>query len=296
MSDITTITECVTVHADFLGKKSVQLPLVAIPDTKPGDQFFHCVVSNWNIHRLLVADRFVTIFGSRQKAISMTDVLDTLKTLKDDAWQRQVAQSCGDSAIQRYTRGEKRAKLLRFDTTVAIAAPQFSGVGSVRLVVGLSKPSLGLVMLLTPEAIEYLRNAVSAQLEAGGSRSSDRRNVRNAMPDIDRIDTQVHNLSWSYKKNKFRATFFEEKADGNTKRRRQCLTESKELAMTFVTTGIRPRPARRTSLPIDLPDGLVSHARRTSLPGSDDDGAASSEPSAAEDENAASCSDMDDRV
>ena len=188
--------------------------------------------------------------------------------------------------------GETRAKLLRFETTVAITAPQFSGVGSVSLVVRLNKPSLGLVMLLTPEAIEYLRNAVSAQLEAGGSRSSDRRNVRYALPDIDRIDTQVHNLSWSYKKNKFRATFFEEKADGSTKRR-QFLTESKELAMTFVTTGIRPRPARRTSLPIDLPDGRKTHARR---PESDDDGAASSERSAAEDENAASCSDMDDRV
>ena len=287
MSNITIITECVTVHADFLGKKSVQLPLVAVPDSKPGDQFFHCVVSNWNIHRLLVADRFVTIFGSRQKALSMTDILNTLKTMKDDAWQRQVAESCGESAIQRYTRGEKRAKLLQFETTVAITAPEFSGVESVRLEVRLSKPSLGLVMLLTPVAIEYLRNAVSAQLEAGGSRSTERRAARYALPELDRIDTQVHNLSWSYSKNKFRATFFEEKADGSTKRR-QFLTDKKELAMTFVETGIRPN--RRTSLPVDLPD---RHGRPWS---DDDDDAASSEPSAAEGENAASCSDMDARV
>jgi len=286
MSDITIITECVTVHADFLGKKSVQLPLVAVPDSKPGEQFFHCIPSNWRIHRLLVADRFVTVFGSRQKALSKTDILATLKTLKDEAWQRQVEESCGDAEVQRYTRGDKRAKVLRFETTVAIAAPSLAdGEARVMLVVGLSKPSLGLVMLLTPGAIEYLRNAVSAQLEAGGSRSSDRRNARYELPDIDRVDTQAPNLSWSYEKNKFRATFFKEKEDGSTKRC-QFLTESKDLAMTFVRTGNRPE--KRTSLPAGLPG---RHGRASS----DDGDAASPEPSAAEDEDAVSCSDRDDQ-
>ena len=293
MANITIITEVVTVKADFLRNvDGVQLPLVAVPESKPGEQFFHCMSSNWKIHGLLVADRFVDIFGSRQKALSKTDVLKTLKTLKDDEWHRQVAESCGESAIQRYTRGEKRAKLLQFESTVVIAAPQFSGVESVRLVFALNKPAVGLVMLLTPEAIEYLRNAVSAQLEAGGSRSSEQRSARCGLPDIDRVDTQVPNLTWSYTKNKFRATYWEEKEDGS-KKRCQFLTESKDLAMTFVKTGTRPD--RRTSLPgrqTTLPFALShKHGR----PSSDDDGAASSEPSAAEDEDAAYCSDRDDQ-
>ena len=134
-------------------------------------------------------------------------------------------------------------------------------------------------MLLTPEAIEYLRNVVSAQLDAGGSRSSDRRKARYELPDIDRVDTQVPNLSWSYEKNKFRATFFKEKEDGSTKRC-QFLTESKDLAMTFVKTGIRPE--KRTSR--KRKGESVALERK------------SPEPSEAEDENAASCSDMDDRA
>ena len=65
MSNISIITECVTIQADFLGKNPVQLPLATVSNTKPGEQFFHCVPSNWKLHRLLVADRFVRLFGSR---------------------------------------------------------------------------------------------------------------------------------------------------------------------------------------------------------------------------------------
>ena len=139
-------------------------------------------------------------------------------------------------------------------------------------------------MLLTPAALEYLRNVVPAQLDAGGMISASS-HVRTNMAVVDRVDTEVPNLFWSYGKNKFRAFFYTVNADG-TKKKSEFHTESKDLAMTFVNTGIRPR--KRMSLPIDVPD-------RRGRAGSDDGDAASPEPPEAEDEDEASCSANDDR-
>ena len=153
-----------------------------------------CIATNTQLHRLLVEDRFVTFFGSRDAALRKTDILQTLKALEDDEWKRLVTEGCGHSTVaERYTRGQKRTKVLAFDTTVPIVAPQVSTIESVTLIVECSKPGVGLVMLLTPEALEYLRNAVTAQLDAGGMVST-RSHVRSNLSVVDRVDTDVPNL------------------------------------------------------------------------------------------------------
>ena len=283
MSKISFSTSVVSVHADFL-KAPLQLALVAVANTQPDEKYFHCVHKNAQIHRLLVEERFVTVFGSSARALRKSDILKTLKQLKDDEWNRKVKEECGHSRVaERYTRGTKRSKVLTFDATVPIVAPRVSAVESMTLMVVCSKPGCGLVMLLTPEVIEYLRNVVSAQLDAGGISTSS--HVRANLAVVDRVDTEVEHLYWSYAKNKFRAVFYTVDADGS-KKRKELLTESKDLAVTFVNTGIRP--------PKGMPPAHVVGCRCNACRSrrSDD---ASPEPPEAEDEDEASSSGNDDR-
>ena len=101
---------------------------------------------------------------------------------------------------------------------------------------------------------------------------------------VDRVDTEVPNLFWSYTKNEFRAIFVTEEEDGSTKQS-EFLTESKDLAMTFVKTGIRPQkiwPAHMVGCRCST---CRNRKRDDALPA----------PPVAEDEDAASCSGSDDR-
>ena len=92
-------------------------------------------------------------------------------------------------------------------------------------------------MKLTSEALEYLRDVVTAQLLAGGCEG--RPHVRTKMPLDDRVNTTVPNLSWSYKKQMHRALFHSQDADGKKRRRQNFYTESMERAMAFFETGVR---------------------------------------------------------
>ena len=167
-----------------------------------------------------------------------TDILKTLKQLKDDEWSKQLAALNYAAAKRRYTKGAMRAKVLAFSPTVSIVAPRVSTVASITMIVGLNKPTKGLTMLLSPETLEYLRNVVSAQLDMGGS--STIAHVRNNMDVADRVDTDVPNLFWSYRLKKYRAVFYPPEEGGNKKQRREYLTESKESATAFAETGARP--------------------------------------------------------
>ena len=193
MSNIRITTDILIVRADFL-KRTLQLAPVDVPNTKPDEKYVRCIATNTELHRLLVEDRFVAFFGSRDVALRKTDILRTLKALKDDEWKRLVKERCGHSTVaERYIRGQKRTKVLAFDTTVPIVTPRVSTIESVTLIVECSKPGVGLVMLLTPEALEYLRNVVTAQLDAGGMVST-RSHVRSNLSVVDRVDTGVQNV------------------------------------------------------------------------------------------------------
>jgi len=112
-----------------------------------------------------------------------------------------------------------------------------STVGSKTLMVQLNAPNKGLVMLLTSEALAYLRDVVSVQLDYGGAVAT--AHVRATMSKDDRVDTGEDNLYWSYMKKRYRATFNPPDQDGIKQPRREYFTKSRDLAMTFVRTGVK---------------------------------------------------------
>jgi hypothetical protein len=226
--------DIVRVDADFL-RRSVKLPVVQVENS--AGLFFRCISSNTALHRLVVADTYVALIGSAAAALRRTEIMKTLKQLKDDDWSKQLATLNYNESTRRYTRGI-RAQALSFSPTVSIVAPRASNVESITVTVELSKPTKGLVMLLKPEHIEYLRNVVSAQLDIG--MSSTLAHVRTRMDAANRVDTGVQNLTWSYRLNKYRAVFYPPDGRGNKRQRCEYLTESRESAATFVETGIRP--------------------------------------------------------
>ena len=143
----------------------------------------------------------------------------------------------GVGGFNRLSRGRWRAKVLSFPTTVAIAAPEVSTVESETLMVQLTPPNKGLVMLLTSETLEYLRNVVSEQLGTGGC--PDTGHVRTNMHKDDRVTTNVMNLFWSYRLSNYRAVFFQSDVNGAKRRRLEFWTRSKPSAIAFTETGDR---------------------------------------------------------
>ena len=226
-------SQVVCVYASFR-KDAVKLPLVQVHGTPSGDKYFQCICTNHHLKTLIVEDRFIRAYGSVAKALCNTDILKQLKQLKDNAWQRQTEAVVGANRRQR---GKWRAKLLAFPATVGIVAPVISTVESKTLMVQLSQPNCGLVMLLTSEALEYLRGAVSAQLDHGGAIVT--AHVRTNMKPDDRVDTGADNLYWSYRRKQYRAAFNPPDQDGIRQPRREYFTKSRGLAMTFVRTGVK---------------------------------------------------------
>ena len=139
--------------------------------------------------------------------------------------------------ILRYTVPEHRATILSMPATVEIVAPQVLTVESRPLTVALNKTSQGLVMELTSEGIECLRAVVTAQLLDGGC--AGKPHARTKIPHGDRVNTSVPNLSRSYTKQRYRAVFHPQDADGKKRRRQNFYTESMGRAMVFVETGDR---------------------------------------------------------
>ena len=134
-------------------------------------------------------------------------------------------------------KGKWRAKVLAFPASVAIVAPMVSTVGSKTLMVHLTNPKNGLVMLLTSEALAYLRDVVTVQLDYGGAVAT--AHVRTNMSTDDLVDTGEDNLYWSYMIKRYRARCNPPDQDGIKQPRREYYTESKVLAMTFVRTGVK---------------------------------------------------------
>ena len=92
-------------------------------------------------------------------------------------------------------------------------------------------------MLLTSEALAYLRAVVTVQLDNGGSVGT--AHVRTNMSEDDRVETGVENLYWSYVRKQYRAMFDPPETDGIKQPRRQYYTDDKAHAMTFVRTGVK---------------------------------------------------------
>ena len=236
MATFSITPDVMSVNAAFLDIPA-QLPLVAVANACEHDNYFHCVSKNTALHRLLVDEQFAKVFGTLKDALRKSDILKTLKALKDAEWANQVQASCDKMKDPRYTTRTNRATILSLPATVAIVAPQVLTVESKTLIVVLNAATKCVVMLLPSEALEYLRDVATAQLLIGGCQAVS--HVRTNMSAADRVDTTVANLYWSYKKRSFRAVFHPPDEDGKKQRRREYYTESRRRALTFVETGVR---------------------------------------------------------
>ena len=239
MATFTITTQATFAHAAFL-KEPVKLALVQVDNVDT--PYFHCVKTNMALCRLLVPEQH----GKTDAAMRRTDILQTLKKLKDVEWDKKCESMRYTPDHRRYTQKHVRPTILVFPSTVEIVAPQVGDVESMTMTVALNKPRMGVVMLLSPQVLEYLRSVVSIQLATGVNNTI--AHVRNSIGDANRVDTGILNLFWAYDKEKFRAIFFPVDANGKQKRRTQFHTESIEEATKFVETGIRPKRIKVASV------------------------------------------------
>jgi hypothetical protein len=242
MSMFSVTSGVVKVDVEFL-KHPVQLPLVDVDGV--AGQCFRCVGSNTSLHRLLVTQHYAKLHGSATVALRKTDILKTLKQLKDNEWSKALEALNYNPEIRRYSTS-MRTKVCKFPSTVEIVAPQVGDVESMTMTVALNKPRMGVVMLLSPQVLEYLRSVVSIQLATGVDKTI--AHVRNSIGDANRVDTGIANVFWAYDKEKFRAIFFPADANGKQKRRTQFHRASIEEATKFVETGIRPKRIKVASV------------------------------------------------
>ena len=106
MATFSITPEAMSVNAAFLDRP-VQLPLVAVANA--GEHYiFHCVNKYTALHRLLVDEQFAQVFVTLKAALRKSDILKTLKALKDAEWAKQVQTSCGWMKTPRYTRESNR--------------------------------------------------------------------------------------------------------------------------------------------------------------------------------------------
>ena len=241
MSQFTITSEVASINAGFL-TNPVQLRLVAVPNADAADRYFACCSSNEDLPRLLVDSRFKGPFGSLKKAMRRTDILKTLKDMKDAEWHtRRERHAKRPWSAGRYTLMQNRAKVLAFPSVIDIVAPSVGSVEGIPLRVQLAHAGHGLVVKLTPAVLDYLRAAMTEQLEHGGCSTAV--HVRTKMDPDDRVDTGVTNLSWSYKRKKYRAIFKPTAEDGTRAKRQHLMTECRASAIKFIETGERPATA-----------------------------------------------------
>ena len=233
--------EVVSINGPFLNKPQ-KLGLVTVPEAPDGHMFFQCVTTNPVMKQLLVDNRFIPIFDTRAKALRKTSILGTLQKMKNNKWQNHVDRLFIREKQTRYTIPATKAKVLSFPRFTDIDAPKTMTVDSITVTVCLSKPGEGLVMRLTPEVLQYLRAVVTEQLELGGCSTIAR--PRPSMGGVDRVNTGVPNLFWSYRKGKYRARHHPVTGDdGQTPRRMEFLTKSRRRALLFIETGDRGKPS-----------------------------------------------------
>ena len=232
--------EVVSINAPFLNKPQ-KLGLVTVPEALDGHMFFQCVTTNPVMKQLLVDNRFLPIFKTRAEALRKTSILGTLKILKNTKWQEHVHRLAIREKQLRYTIPATKAKVLAFPRFIDIEAPMANTVNSITMTVCLSKPGEGLVMRLTPAVLQYLRAVVTEQLELGGCSTIAR--PLSSMGGVDRVNTGVPNLFWTYRNGgKYRARHVAGD-DGKVPRRTEFVTKSRRRAIAFIETGDRGEPS-----------------------------------------------------
>jgi hypothetical protein len=188
----TFVDDMVKVHAEAL-PAPVLLPIKEIE----GSRFFQCAKSSNALKRLLLSG---TVYGKPSTyatALPCTDILETLKTLKDNEFDKAVPIIHGRR--RRYSDREVNVVVLSLPETCTIQAPTINDVDGIHMKVELSKPSMGLWVELKSENIEYMRKSIISQLSEG--LVVRRIHKRSQLDEPDRVDTTVKNVFWPYERN-----------------------------------------------------------------------------------------------
>ena len=235
MQDIKFNSRSVTVTANFLATP-IELPLVIVDNAPADDKYVHVTSKNGQVPRLLVADRFLPYFPSRLKALRSTNILRTLKDLKEQEWNKHVETITKKPWKQgRYKDTAVRPQLNRLPTVIDITTPPTPTLESMTFTVRLNRPSHGLILKVTPTIIGYLRDVVTEELD-----SRENTPVRHRAAAENRVVTGVKYLTWSYSKKMYRALHQPAaSADGTKLPKIQWLTTCKESAIQFIETGAK---------------------------------------------------------
>ena len=123
MSDIQFHSSSISVRAGLLANP-IELPLVCVDNADPTFNFVQCVAKNGALTRLLVDDRFLESFASKDIALRSSNILRTLKELKDAEWNKHVDGIDKPKWKQgRHTVSGVRPKVVAFPTRIDITAP-----------------------------------------------------------------------------------------------------------------------------------------------------------------------------
>jgi hypothetical protein len=212
------------------------------------------------LKRLLLSG---TVYGASaaqySKALPCTDILERLKALKDKEFEKSVPIAQGRR--RRYSNREVKVVVLSLPETCTIQAHIINDVDGIQMKVELCKPSKGFWVELKSENIEYIRKSVLSQLSEGDV--TRRTHKRSQLDELDRVDTCVKNVFWSYERNMYRAVFVDD--DDTTKKPSTMYTSSKDDAVQFAMTGKRPRAHIHGESGVDG-DDEVHEARDESFP------------------------------
>ena len=271
MQDIKFHSRSVTVTANFLSTP-IELPLVIVDNASASDRYVLVSSKNGQVPRLLVADRFLDHFASRLKALRNTNILRTLKDLKEREWNSHVETIEKKPWKQgRYKDKVVRPYINKFPTVIDITSPRTPTLDSMTFTVRLNKPKNGLILKVTPTIIAYLRAVVTEELDSRENRPV--RHPRSAVAAENRVVTGVKFLTWSYSKKMYRALHQPAvSADGTKLPKTQWFTTCKESAIQFIATGAKTQaPVVGDDIHSFDDQAHLSSGASGSCPGSDGD-------------------------
>ena len=271
MQDIKFHSRSVTVTANFL-PTPIELPLVIVDNVSASDRYVLGSSNNGQLARLLVANRFLDQFTSRLKALRSTNILRTLKDLKETEWNKHNETIPKKPWKQgRYKDITVRPQINKFPTVIDITPPRTPTLESMTFTVRLNKPNHGLILKVTPTIIAYLRAVVTEELDS--RENTPVRHPRSAVAAENRVVTGVKFLTWSHSKEMYRALHQPaDSADGTKLPKTQWLTTCKESAIQFIETGAKTQaPVVDDDIHSSDDQAQLSSGASGSCPGSDGD-------------------------
>lgn len=204
---------------------SLSQPLVFDFVELDGVKCIHVAKTDTRWKRLLLSG---SNFDAEYKtALTRTDVIEQINTVKGTEFVGKL----GNPDAHRWTSKRLKAKVLGLPEIATITTPNVCGVSGVPMRVALNAHNRPLMIELTTANLDYIRNAVLAQLDQGGLK---RKHPRETVPEEERVQTpDAKNVSYSYSRKKFCAKFV------SGTRTQTYFTTNEDDARSFAATGVK---------------------------------------------------------